>query len=313
MTTRLLLCLAALAVSMSAADVKTGVAGRNISTITIRSESLNADRNVNVLLPLDYAHSTRRYPVLYLLHGLGDDHTAWAFMTDLSGYAARFGIIIVMPDASRSWYVNSAADPAAKFEDFIAKDLITYVDSHYRSIPLRRARAVSGLSMGGYGAMFLGLKYAGRFGAIGAFSGALAMAHGAPAPLQPNATEEARKRMEQMMALFGAPDSGDRKARDPFVLLETVPAGQMPLLYIACGGQDFLLKQNRDFVDLLSSKKIAYEYREVSPRVHSWDFWDDQIAIFLNLLARTPGFDMRQPGPAPIPGPAPQPGPAPGD
>ncbi len=58
----------------------------------------------------------------------------------------------------------------------------------------------------------------------------------------------------------------------------------MPLIYIACGGQDFLLRQNRDFVAMLASKKIPYEYREVSPRVHSWDFWDEQIPIFLDMI-----------------------------
>ena len=78
--------------------------------------------------------------VLYLLHGLGDDHTAWSLMTNLSGYAAQHGILIVMPDGGRSFYVNSAADPKAKFEDLIIKDLIPYVDSHFRTIPLPRAR-----------------------------------------------------------------------------------------------------------------------------------------------------------------------------
>jgi S-formylglutathione hydrolase FrmB len=64
----------------------------------------------------------------------------------------------------------------------------------------------------------------------------------------------------------------------------------MPMLYLACGGQDFLIGDNRAFVDLLATRKIPYEYREISPRVHSWDFWDDQIGIFLGLLRQQPGF-----------------------
>jgi S-formylglutathione hydrolase FrmB len=260
---------------------------------------------------MDYQRSTRRYPVLYLLHGLGDDHTAWSFMTNVASYASRHGIIIVMPDASRSWYVNSAADPAAKFEDSIIKDLMPYIDSHYRTIPLRRARAIAGLSMGGYGAMFLGLKHSARFAAIGAFSGALAISHGAPLPASPNQTDEARRRSEQMMAIFGPAGSDARKDRDPFALLEKVPHGQMPSLYIACGGQDFLIQHNRDFVALLAEKKIPYEYREISPRVHSWDFWDDQIELFLNQLAHTPGFPMGPGGPPMQPQPQPMPMPMP--
>lgn len=308
MITRILFPLLAMLGIAQAAEVSKGVVARNVLTLKYHSESLNADRLCNVILPMDYQQSTRRYPVLYLLHGLGDDHTAWAFMTNVSAYASRFGIIVVMPDVGRNWYVNSAADPAAKYEDMIVKDLIPYVDTNYRSIPLRRARAVAGLSMGGYGAMFLGLKHSGRFAAIGAFSGALAISHGAPMAVPSNATAEARKRTEEMNALFGPADSAARKERDPFELLEKVPAGQMPLLYIACGGQDFLIKQNRDFVDLLSSKKIPYEYREISPRVHSWDFWDDQIDVFLGILAHTPGFPMGQPHPVqPQPQPMPQP------
>ncbi|WP_321470909.1 alpha/beta hydrolase family protein [uncultured Paludibaculum sp.] len=303
---RTLFALVALLGLSQAAEVTKGVAARNVSTFRFQSNSLNADRVVNVILPMDYQQSTRRYPALYLLHGLGDDQSAWAFMTNVSAYASRFGIIIVMPDAGRSWYVNSAADPAAKYEDMIVKDLIPYVDSNYRTIPLRRARAVAGLSMGGYGAMFLGLKHSNRFAAIGAFSGALAISHGNPAPVPPTATAEARKRSEEMNALFGPADSAARKERDPFELLDKVPAGQMPLLYIACGGQDFLLKHNRDFVDLLATKKVPYEYREISPRVHSWDFWDDQIDIFLGILAHMPGFPMAQPHPMP-PQPMPQP------
>ncbi|MCL5746372.1 MAG: esterase family protein, partial [Acidobacteria bacterium] len=140
-----------------AAEVREGIAGKNVRTVKFQSESLGQERAFNILLPADYDSSTRRYPTLYLLHGLGDDHTAWAYMTNLSGYAVHHNIIIVMPDASKSWYVNSAADPKARFEDMIVKDLIPFVDSHYRTIPLPRSRAVAGLSMGGYGAAFLGL------------------------------------------------------------------------------------------------------------------------------------------------------------
>lgn len=279
---RRIVLLAALASACFAAEVKQGVAAKNVQTCRFQSEALGQERFFNILLPADYEASTRRYPVLYLLHGLGDDHTAWSFMTNLSGYAAEHEVLIVMPDAGRSFYVNSAADPKAKFEDFIVKDLVAYVDSHFRTIPLRRARAVAGLSMGGYGAAFLGLKHYRRFAAIGAFSGAVGIARSAPAN---PANAEAEKRTRSLQALFGPPGSPERTGRDPFTLLEKVPPAEMPMLYIACGGQDFLLAQNRDFVELLARNKIPYEYREYSPRAHTWDFWDDQVRIFLGMLA----------------------------
>ena len=163
-----------------------------------KSEALGAERWFNILLPTDYETSTNRYPVLYLLHGFGDDHTAWSYMTNLSGYAARHKMIIVMPDAAKSFYVNSASDPKAKFEDFIVKDLIPYVDANYRTIPLRRSRAVAGLSMGGYGAAFLGLKHYKKFAAIGSFSGAIGISRGIPEGRQADNTQRDN-------AVFGMP------------------------------------------------------------------------------------------------------------
>ncbi len=271
-----------------AAEVKQSAVPRTVVTYKMMSAALGQERSYNVLLPPDYEQSTRRYPVLYLLHGYGDDHTAWSYMTNLSGYVAEQPVIVIMPDGSRSFYVNSAGDPKAKFEDFIARELVAEVDMRFRTIPLPRARAVAGLSMGGYGAMFVGLKHHRRFSAVGAFSGALGLARdNQPAPTD----EAARKRQQDIQVLFGANGSPERAERDPFRLLEKVPVAEMPMIYIACGGQDFLVESNRDFVKLLASKKIPYEYREVSPRGHTWDFWDDHVKVFLGMLAERPGWN----------------------
>jgi S-formylglutathione hydrolase FrmB len=273
-------CLAVLTAASASAEITKGVAAKNITTVTVHSAALGAERSMNVLLPVDYDSSTSRYPVLYLLHGLGDDQSAWSLFTNLSAYAAGRKLIVAMPDAGRSFYVNSAADAKARFEDFIAKDVVEYMDSHYRTLPLRKARAVAGLSMGGFGAMFLGLKHSDTFSAIGAFSGALAIAHGT------SADRLDKDLRDEVKPLFGAPNSAVQKERDPFELVDKVPAGQMPVIYVACGGQDFLLDQNRAFIALVASKKIPYEYREVSPRVHEWDFWDEQIPVFLDVFER---------------------------
>ncbi len=269
------------------ADVKQGVAAKNITTVKFQSESLGQERTFNILLPLDYETSTSRYPALYLLHGHGQGGSSWSYMTNLSGYAARYKLIIVMPDASNSWYVNAVADPNARFEDYIVKDIIGYVDSHYRTVPLPRARAVAGLSMGGYGAAFLGLKHYRLFTAMGTFSGALTAAHDVPTE---HDTEQDREFQQEILHVFGAPGSSERQQRDPLALLEKVPPAEMPMIYVACGGQDGLLRENRAFVQLLAEKKIRYEYREISPRSHSWDFWDDQLRIFLDLLDKRAGF-----------------------
>ena len=272
-----------------AADVKQSPVASTVKQYCMQSAALGIERCAHMLVPPDYDKSTDRYPVLYLLHGLGDDHTAWSYMTNLSGYAARYKIIIAMPDAGRSFYINSATDVKARYEDYLMQDFMPWVDKSFRTIPLPRARAVAGLSMGGYGAAFLGLKHYKRFAALGAFSAAVGFSRDSE-PL-PSGVAQSSQTM-QMMAMFGDNGSDDRKARDPFQLIEKVPAAEMPAIYLACGGQDFLVQQNRDFVALLAKKKVPYEYREISPRGHTWDFWDDQIQVFLDFLKRTSkGFE----------------------
>ncbi len=293
------------AAMLRAAEEPAGAEARNVSTVHFFSDALNEQRAFNLILPLDYEASTSRYPTLYLLHGYTGNNTNWTLLTNLSAYAARYRLIIVMPDGSNGWYVNSATDPKAKFEDYIIKDIIPYADKHYRTIPLRRARAIAGLSMGGYGAMFLGLKHPDLFAAIGAFSGAVAIAHDGLSAPDHTLTEKERRNREEIQSHFGAPGSATAKERDPFELLPKVPREQMPALYIAEGGEDFLIKGNREFVARLAELKIPYEYREVSPREHTWDFWDEQIRVFLEKLARLEGFESGGPrGPmVPPPGP----------
>ena len=93
------------------------------------------------------------------------------------------------------------------------------------------------------------------------------------------------------MSHFGS--GAAAQARDPFELVAKVPAGNMPQLYVAEGGEDFLIDSNREFVALLAKLKIPYEYREVSPREHTWDFWDEQIRVVLAKLAHLDGFESR--------------------
>jgi len=279
------------AAALGADEAQAGVLSHNTQTVHFFSPSLNQDRAFNLILPSDYDTSASRYPVLYLLHGYTGNNTDWTLKTNLSAYAARYRLIIVMPDGSNGWYVNSASDPKQKFEDQIIKDLMPYVEAHYRTIPLRRARAIAGLSMGGYGAAFLGLKHYEMFAAIGSLSGALGISRPQiPAP-RPNASENERKAFEEIGTHFGAAGSKDRAERDPFELVTKVPASQMPMLYFAEGGEDFLIDSNHEFVALLAKLKIPYEYREVSVREHTWDFWDEQIQVFLEKLAQLPGFE----------------------
>jgi putative tributyrin esterase len=267
----------------------------NVKIAHFSSTSLGDERTMLVMLPLDYETSVSRYPTLYLLHGYDADITDWARGTNLSAYAARHHLIIVTPDASRSWYVNSVANPKARFDDYIVKDVVDYIDAHFRTIPEPFARAIAGVSMGGFGAMLLGLEHHDMFAAIGSFSGALAAAHHEPPPLPPNATEAERKERQENLALAGPFGSKEHKDRDPFELAAKIPVDQVPMLFIVCGGQDGNVEDTHSFLTLLAKRRIPYEYREISPREHDWRIWNEQIPVFLDKLDHLDAFNSALP------------------
>jgi S-formylglutathione hydrolase FrmB len=244
------------------------------SVVQVSSPALGAAQSVAVLLPAGYTDSRSRYPVFYLLHGGGQDHTAFATRDWFPAQTAR-AFIIVTPDVGESWYVNSVSDPSAKYEDFIVKDLVAYIDANFRTVATREGRAIGGVSMGAWGAMLLGLKHHRLFGAVGALSAPFGISR-----QDPNMDMTSRTQQR-----FGAPGTPERLERDPASLAMTTPAESMPSLFLACGSQDIFVRDNRAFVQRLADRKVPYEYREVSPFGHSWDLWDGQLVNFMDILS----------------------------
>ena len=244
------------------------------TVVTVPSASLGREQVATILLPASYRTSQQRYPVLYLLHGGGQDHTAFATRGWFRTLASR-DMIVVTPSVGDSWYVNSVADANAKYEDFVVKDLIEYVDGQYRTVASRDGRAIAGVSMGAWGAMMLGLKHHQRFGAIGALSAPFGISRQDP---KMDMTSRTQQR-------FGAPETPERRERDPGTLASTIPVESVPLLYLACGNQDIFVADNRRFVERLTARKIPYEYHELSPFGHSWDVWDGQLVAFVDVMS----------------------------
>jgi putative tributyrin esterase len=239
------------------------------------SASLKRDMHYLVLFPSDYA-SGRRFPVLYLLHGLYGDYKNWDTKTHLESASDTVSFLIIAPDANDSWYTNSAAKAQDRFEDYIVKDLISEVDSKYRTIREKRARAIAGLSMGGYGAVKLALKYPELF----AFAGSLSGAFDATQNLDDLRPEFRAKLLE----VFGNPGSKTRVENDVFLLLKG--SGDSPYFYLACGADDFFLSTNRAFTARLSNLKVPYEYHE-TPGGHTWEYWDSQLTPLLKAVERS--------------------------
>jgi putative tributyrin esterase len=218
-----------------------------------------------ILLPCLYQAGSGRFPVLYLLHGLHGDYLNWDTRTDLEHYAQKYELIVVMPDAGDSWYTNSATIPSDKFEDYIAKDLVAEIDGKFRTLRDRHLRAIAGLSMGGYGALKIALRYPGDFAFAGSLSGAL----NAPQDLEDKRPEF----RDQLLKVFGPPGEAVRARNNVFSLLQEASAKDLPYFYLACGSGDDFLQINRDFAAQLSSRRAPYEYHETAGG-HAWDYWD---------------------------------------
>src|SRR6266446_9713009 len=119
----------------------------SVETVQFQSKLVNATLPYNVVLPPDYrTSSTTRYPVLYLLHGLGGHYSDWLTRTNVADYAAQYRMIVVMPEGNDSWYVDGAAGSNDKYESYILKELMPDVDRHYRTLQSRYGRAIAGLS-----------------------------------------------------------------------------------------------------------------------------------------------------------------------
>ena len=142
-----------------------------VDTVLVRSAAMNKDVKVVYVLP-DKAIGKQACPVVYLLHGYGGNARSWVQLKpELPQMADEKGIIFVCPDGKNSWYWDSPENPAYRYETFVTSELVKYTDGNYATIPDRKARAISGLSMGGHGALWSAIRHKDVFGAAGSMSG----------------------------------------------------------------------------------------------------------------------------------------------
>lgn len=250
-------------------------------TIQFKSELIGKVLPYDALLPPGYFKSNRRYPVLYLLHGLFGRHDDWITRTNLAEYAAQYELIIVTPEGHDNWYVDSATVAQDKYESYFVRELIPDVDARYRTIKDRRARGIAGLSMGGYGALKFGIKYRGYFAFAGSLSGALDPA--SRTEEHPGFAWDILR--PSLVAAFGPANSPAREANDLHKIARSASdISSLPYLYFDCGLEDGFLATNREFAEILVAKKIPHQYRQL-PGGHSWDYWDRQLREILRLYS----------------------------
>jgi S-formylglutathione hydrolase FrmB len=254
--------------------------------VQFESRLVGAPLPYNVVLPADYnrgASKSKRYPVLYLLHGLGGSAADWVSeRARLADYAAAYPFIIVVPEGKDAWYTDGATVPNEKFESYFVEELIPDVDRRFRTLAAREGRAVAGLSMGGYGSMKFALKHPGLFAFAASMSGALAVASWTPDQRIPEFVRPS------VVRVYGEAGSAVRRDNDIYRIAKELTPEQvkaLPFLYLDCGTEDFLITNSRDFSALLIEKKIAHEFREL-PGTHNWPYWDGQVQEVLRLAAQ---------------------------
>ncbi len=210
------------------------------------------------------------FPVLYLLHGLSDDHTAWLRYTSVERYAAAAGLAVVMPAVNRSFYANMTTGP--RYWDFIAEELPEVVGNFFRVSQDPAHTYVAGLSMGGYGAMKLALTHPDRFAAAATLSGALDLEELSSRP----------ERVELFEGIFG--DSIPEHA-DVFELLRAAEGHALPRFHVSTGTEDApgLVKGNRRFVAELE-KMGADVTSDFRPGEHVWELWDTLLPEVIDWM-----------------------------
>jgi S-formylglutathione hydrolase FrmB len=249
-----------------------------VDTVDIYSNSMKKNIKAVVIKPDSYDKGKTAFPTVYLLHGHSGNYRNWITrVPDLKKLVDDFQLIIVTPDgAYAGWYIDSPVDPTMQYETFIAKEVPAFIDSKYRTIKNRNARAITGLSMGGHGGLFLGFRHASDFGACGSMSGAFSLEH-ITAP------------QYGVSRLLGDTTNKELyKAHTIFKQMETYPKDSVAII-IDCGREDFIFPMSQIVHDKMVELKIPHDYIE-RPGKHDWAYWRNaiqyQLLFFRNYFDR---------------------------
>jgi S-formylglutathione hydrolase FrmB len=310
---------AGLASGVARADTARG----EVRPDTMWSDALGVYKRMLVYLPPSYhRQSSRRYPVAYYLHGAWGAEDDWVSLgridrtMDSLIAAGMREMIVVLPDGDDGWYTTwnalnntatcradsarrESADtycvPWPKYDEYIARELVAHIDSSYRTLARRETRGIAGLSMGGYGAISLALRYPDLFGAAASHSGVLSPRYAGPAPYTAPtryaaSVDAIRARYTPglwalMQPAFGRDTIGWR-ARDPAVYARQLVTsrGRIPALLIDVGREDPFLEQNRAFRFELAALGIPLRYAEW-PGKHEWAYWRLHVVESLVWMA----------------------------
>jgi S-formylglutathione hydrolase FrmB len=241
-----------------------------VDTVETYSPSMKKNIKAVVITPDNYA-SAKALPVVYLLHGHGGRYSDW--ITRAKGFekaADLYQMIVVCPDGNNSWYWDSPIDPAYKYETYVSKELVEWIDSKYKTIKGRGGRAITGLSMGGHGALYLAFRHQDVFGAAGSMSGGVDIR---PFPNNWNMSERLGKYSEK-------PENWEKNT--VVNLLHLLTPNSLAII-IDCGTEDFFYKVNENLHKQLLQRNIPHDYI-TRPGAHNWPYWTNAIGFQLMYM-----------------------------
>jgi len=259
--------------------------GKVSDNLSLQSKLLKMERKYAVYLPPDYETSQRSYPVLYLLHGAGDDQTGWVQFGEVQHIADKAinsgtatPMIIVMPDANtgKRGYVNDVKGEWL-YEDFFFQEFIPFIEKTYRAKPDKHYRAIAGLSMGGEGTFIYALHHPELFSAACPLSAATG----------PRSVDDLKnyRLWQGVEGISDATKEAYFKRYSVLSLIENMPEDQKKAVrwYIDCGDDDFLYEGNSLAHIAMRKKEIPHEFR-IRDGIHSWNYWRSALPTVLEFI-----------------------------
>ena len=259
--------------------------GKVIDQLSLKSEILGSERKYAIYLPSDYDYSNREYPVLYLLHGAGDDHTGWVQFGEVKSItdkANKNGVstsmIIVMPDAQtgKKGYFNDI-NQKWNYEDFFFNEFIPFIEKKYRIKSEKRYRAIAGLSMGGGGSFIYALRHPEMFSSACPLSGYMGELSYTEF-YEKNKKKHENYRREKLFNYYSNHNALS------IIQNQTVENLKSVRWYIDCGDNDFLYEGNSLVHIALKKRGIPHEYR-VRNGSHNWTYWRGSLPRVLAFVS----------------------------
>ncbi len=244
--------------------VQFGFSRNQVDTVSVMSTKMHKEIKNVVIVPENYSKH-KHYPVVYLLHGYSDNYAKWIkTVPTIKALSTEHQFIIVCPDGGySSWYLDSPVDSTFQYESYIIKDLLAYVDAHYATIPNRNARAITGLSMGGHGALYLAIRNKNLFAHAGSMSGGVDLRFNTK-------SWDIAKRLGTYET-----NPGEWDNRSVINLIENLKNKDLDLI-IDCGTSDFFYQINAALHRRLMALNIDHDYTE-RPGSHNWNYWTNSV------------------------------------